>query len=837
VVIRSTRWWLIGALVTATIAVLYLCVPLAAQKVLVDKASARNLTVIAVRPTIGLKGLWFNGLELSSRNVERIRVHLGPTCVRWSSIGGILNIEIHGGKISLNGSPKELAQAVGSRRVDGETSNKREPQSFKTELYDFAIDWRHNSDATRFCTVSGLNLKWNSADSSAKFGQVRCGIGATVIEVRDGNWTFQEPSQKAADSTATLPSSGDDALLRRPWSVDAGVIRIEVGFGSASESQKTVGVLQLDDGASAHAKTSEQVVPVRHQTKITDRNARGAAMAGLAASKEELELGVLNNSTNANGSVASRFDLNGFSVRRLRDILTFVDPEYRETLNKVPFGSKVSSHQVSLRIRSDGQKLDLGPWVFRSERDLEVTIAEFTQNDAESKAALNARLKILTKEQRSEFLVAIGPVSLNRLGVSTGDFGLEGIENTNVQLTTTAKLDSKSPNVTLESRGEIGNLSFRQPWFAKNTVSGLNLNWEGRVTLDLVKSRLRTEELHFAIGKVSARIHGEVDFHQENPSIQGTLEVPLAACQDFFDALPNGFSPLLGNWRVDGTFGLSTSLSYDPKAPDSSVVRLALDNHCRIRSVPHDVAPSKFEQPFVLEVEDEKGQFQSVSFGPGAWTWTPLSEISPYVESAVLVCEDGRFLHHSGFDIEAIQNSIRDNLRSGRFARGASTVSMQLAKNLYLRRDKTVSRKLQEAALTMLLEQSFSKRQMLELYLNVIEYGAGIYGIGPAARHYFDTTPDRLTLVQSFFLISLLPNPKANHFGADGYVSPGWLKQLRWLMGIGAKRGHFTQTELETGLAEQPAFRVPGNPVATPSRRITNDLASDDASLLPAMPE
>lgn len=756
-----------------------------------------------------------------------MRMHLGPTCVHWNSIGGILNIEIHGGKISLNGSPRELAQAVGSRRLDGETSTKREPQSIKTELYDFAIDWRNNSDTTRFCAVSGLNLTWNSTDSSAKFGQVRCGIGTTVIEVRDGNWTFQKPSQKAADSNATLPPSGDDALLRRPWIVNAGVIRIEVGFGSASEGRKIAGVLQLDDGNSAHAKTREQVVPAPRQTTI----------AGLAAGKEELELVVRNNSTNANGSVASGFDLNGFSVRRLRNILTFVDPEYRETLNQIPFGSKVSSHQVSLRLRSDGQKLDLGPWEFRSERDLDVMIAEFTQKDAESKAALNARLKILTKEQRSEFLVAIGPVSLNRLGVSTGDFGLEGVENTNVQLTTTAKLDSKSPDVTLESRGEIGNLSFRQPWFAKNTVRGFDLNWEGRVTLDLVKSRLRTEELRFAIGKVSARIHGEVDFHQENPSIQGTLEIPLAACQDFFDALPKGFSPLLGNWRVDGTFGLSTSLSYDPKAPDSSAVKLTLDNHCRIRSVPRDVAPSKFEQPFVLEVEDEKGQFQSVSFGPGAWTWTPLSEISPYVESAVLVCEDGRFLRHSGFDIEAIQNSIRDNLRSGRFARGASTVSMQLAKNLYLRRDKTVSRKLQEAALTMLLEQSFSKRQMLELYLNVIEYGAGIYGIGPAARHYFDTTPDRLTLVQSFYLISLLPNPKANHFGADGYVSPGWLKQLRWLMAIGAKRGHFTQTELETGLTEQPAFRVPGNPVATPSRRITNDLASDDASLLPAMAE
>jgi membrane peptidoglycan carboxypeptidase len=230
-----------------------------------------------------------------------------------------------------------------------------------------------------------------------------------------------------------------------------------------------------------------------------------------------------------------------------------------------------------------------------------------------------------------------------------------------------------------------------------------------------------------------------------------------------------------------------------------------------------------------LEVADENDVLQPVTFGPGTWTWTPLSEIPSYVESAVLVCEDGRFLRHSGFDFEAIRNSIRDNLRTGRFARGGSTVSMQLAKNLYLRRDKTVSRKIQEAALTMLLEQTFTKREILELYLNVIEYGPGIYGIGPAARHYFDTTPDRLTMAQSFFLISLLPRPKANHFASDGNVHSGWLNQLRYLMKIAEKRGHFSQAELDVGLNEQLTFRVPGNSQnVVHARSITQRSMNDD---------
>jgi membrane carboxypeptidase/penicillin-binding protein PbpC len=163
---------------------------------------------------------------------------------------------------------------------------------------------------------------------------------------------------------------------------------------------------------------------------------------------------------------------------------------------------------------------------------------------------------------------------------------------------------------------------------------------------------------------------------------------------------------------------------------------------------------------------------------------------------------------------------------------------MQLAKNLYLRRDKTLSRKLQEAGLTLLLEQSLNKRRLLELYLNVIEYGPGIYGIGPAARYYFDTTPERLSLAQSFFLGSILPNPKAQHFGADGLLKPGWLKQLRYLMAIAAKRGHITEGELEAGLLEHPAFKVPGEPTSLPARRIIGgDVDEVEAELPPPMDE
>ena len=166
--------------------------------------------------------------------------------------------------------------------------------------------------------------------------------------------------------------------------------------------------------------------------------------------------------------------------------------------------------------------------------------------------------------------------------------------------------------------------------------------------------------------------------------------------------------------------------------------------------------------------------------------------------------------------------------------RGASTLSMQLAKNLYLGQEKTLSRKLQEAVFTMLLEQELSKVELLELYLNVVEFGPGIYGIGPAAQYYFAKHPRDLTLGQALYLASILPNPDASHFKEDGRLSPGWTSYLKRLMQIAHDRKRINDDELEAGLGEQVAFRVPGGGGAAPPP--DRDLDDDAPPELPALP-
>jgi monofunctional biosynthetic peptidoglycan transglycosylase len=139
----------------------------------------------------------------------------------------------------------------------------------------------------------------------------------------------------------------------------------------------------------------------------------------------------------------------------------------------------------------------------------------------------------------------------------------------------------------------------------------------------------------------------------------------------------------------------------------------------------------------------------------------------------LLLGEDANFYGHRGVDLKELPVAIASNLARGTFARGASTIPQQLAKNLFLSREKTVSRKLEELALALLLDSSLSKQRVLEVYLNVIEWGPRLYGLRPAARHYFGKEPSHLTPKQMAFLVALIPGPlKYQRSFAGGTPTP-----------------------------------------------------------------
>lgn len=140
--------------------------------------------------------------------------------------------------------------------------------------------------------------------------------------------------------------------------------------------------------------------------------------------------------------------------------------------------------------------------------------------------------------------------------------------------------------------------------------------------------------------------------------------------------------------------------------------------------------------------------------------WVPYDRISPHLKRAIIAAEDAKFVDHEGFDWEGMQKAMEKNQKRGRFVAGGSTISQQLAKNLFLTPTKSYFRKAEEAIITLMLENLWSKRRIFEVYLNVIEWGNGVFGAEAAARHYYNVSAAQLGPEQAARLAGMVPNPR-----------------------------------------------------------------------------
>lgn len=209
-------------------------------------------------------------------------------------------------------------------------------------------------------------------------------------------------------------------------------------------------------------------------------------------------------------------------------------------------------------------------------------------------------------------------------------------------------------------------------------------------------------------------------------------------------------------------------------------------------------------------------------------TWIPLSRVPSYVQDAIVVAEDGTFFEHGGIDWFEVQESIEKNLDEGRAARGASTITQQLAKNLFLSTSKDPVRKLKEAAITLLMEQTLSKRRILELYVNLIEWGRGVFGIEAASRTFFGKSASGLTLDEGARLAAVIPSPLRHRPDANSrYV----LRRKAIVLGrMSARRQIPAMTEEEeqsrspeqSPVGDSPAAPLPEVPPVAPDTSATD---------------
>ena len=177
-----------------------------------------------------------------------------------------------------------------------------------------------------------------------------------------------------------------------------------------------------------------------------------------------------------------------------------------------------------------------------------------------------------------------------------------------------------------------------------------------------------------------------------------------------------------------------------------------------VATVP-DVSSLKKTNPTVTALIEQRAEENHTKPRP-IRAWAPYNSISPHLRNSVLIAEDGAFFQHPGYDIDEIRASVKRDWREKRFARGASTITQQLAKNLYLSTSRNPLRKVREFFIAQELEKNLSKQRIFEIYLNVIEWGDGVYGVEPASRKYFGKSSSELLPEEAAILAAMIPNPR-----------------------------------------------------------------------------
>ncbi|MBN2275436.1 MAG: transglycosylase domain-containing protein [Bacteroidales bacterium] len=241
----------------------------------------------------------------------------------------------------------------------------------------------------------------------------------------------------------------------------------------------------------------------------------------------------------------------------------------------------------------------------------------------------------------------------------------------------------------------------------------------------------------------------------------------------FFQSLPRGmFTSLIGmkasgNLRFFLDFSLDMSMvdslhfASSLTADDFQIMKYGVDDYRLLNN------------EFVHDFYDGGRLAASFAVGPSNPDFVPLADISAWLKTSVLTSEDGSFYHHKGFNQRAIRESVIANIKEKKFIRGGSTITMQLVKNVFLTRNKTLGRKLEELLIVWIIENNrlVSKERLFEVYLNIIEWGPDIYGVSQASQYYFNKQPANLNLQESLFLAGIIPFPKRfkSVFESNGY--------------------------------------------------------------------
>jgi hypothetical protein len=413
-------------------------------------------------------------------------------------------------------------------------------------------------------------------------------------------------------------------------------------------------------------------------------------------------------------------------------------------------------------------------------------------------------------------------------------------DNITIKLT---NVKHSSGETKIETYCSAHNLLINHPAFAANNV----IVPDGSISADfLVGTNFISLDSSSVIHLKKMSAHPYIKYTL-NPV--KTYELKLSTgwqdAQNIFDSFPTGMFESLEGIKVQGKLNYNLNFFLNKKLPDDLKFESGMEKDADFKILGYGKNDlSRLNKTFVYTPYEYGKPMKPHIIGPENPEYTPLEEMSPYLRNAVMTAEDPTFYKHRGFVEKSIRASIVTNIKKHEFSRGGSTISMQLVKNAFLTRKKTLSRKIEEILIVWLIENNniITKDRMLEVYFNIIEWGPGIYGISEASHYYFGKSPSELTLGESIFLAKIVPRPKAGLYAflPDGSLRPGleyYFNSLgRMMMGKGFAQADsssygFYTVRLREGLRQRIA------PVDSASAEKILNSPTDDEIDIPQIEE
>lgn len=346
---------------------------------------------------------------------------------------------------------------------------------------------------------------------------------------------------------------------------------------------------------------------------------------------------------------------------------------------------------------------------------------------------------------------------------------------------------------------ELAGLNVSHRLLAREVVRDVGFGLQLEASFDPARRRLELTNLEIEREGVRLLAHGELVHtrEREHRHYRLDVEIPKVGCQQVLDAIPRELVPGLQGFALDGEFSAAVRLDADFADLDALLLDGKVDlDGCRVREAPALASATRLNSGFTHRVVMRDGRTRVLRLSPGSGSFTPLAATSRYMTEAVLTTEDGSFRRHDGFNTSQLEVALRRNLSADKVRLGASTITMQMVKNVLLSHERTLSRKVQELFLTWWVEHALSKQRIMELYLNVIEFGPGVYGITNAARHYFGKHPGELTSLEAAYLTLMLPSPVRRHAQyCHGEIDERFAGKLHTIHGLMRDRGRISEQE------------------------------------------